>query len=198
MSFKKIIFLYFLVFGLCLSVFADDDGLPPKNKPENVVDCGAKTSTELDRQLEKKGPELATNSSETQAGQMNTTVGLSGSTATVGANISDDNLLNLVIGKTKYQDITTLFGKPTTVVRTDDLFFAIYNFTKAETKIDPVTFIPLVGGLFAKNKSNFVQRKVNLKFDPQTGILVSCTKTDKITDPKSESQLDMIKKLSVQ
>lgn len=202
MNLNKIILTQLLFFTLLSSVIADDDGLPPKGNPNREVDCGAKTATELDRQLEKTGPELTLNRGDNPVGEIKSSFGISGSTTTIGTEISDENLLNLVIGQTKYQDIVALFGKPTSIVRNDSIFFAIYNFTKAETKIDPVRFIPLVGSMLAKNKSNYVQRRVNLRFSPQDGLLISCMKTDRITDPKSQSQLDStidtIKKMKVE
>ena len=90
-----------------------------------------------------------------------------------------------------------MFGKPTSVIRTNELFVAMYSFSNMERKIDPVAFIPIFGSLFAKNKTNAVTRRVDIRFTPEEGLLVSCSKTDNVINQQDPSMLDMIKKTKI-
>lgn len=192
---KCLISLLFTLFSA--NSFANNNGLPPKtDSRENQIDCGTKTESNLDRTLEKSGPELAMGESSVQKKDV-VTVGFTGSTVLHGANISDENLSKLIIGKTQYQDVVNLLGEPGAVRRDDFMFVAQYNFIKNENKLDPKTFIPVFGSLLAKQKANYFQRTVILNYDP-TGILISCTKKDTQTSSTQNSAIDQIKKLNVQ
>ncbi|MCX8482023.1 MAG: hypothetical protein ORN50_00465, partial [Crocinitomicaceae bacterium] len=171
-----------LIFLLVSSVYigntySADDGLPEKYK-DAAVDCGVQTETNLDRTLEKSSLEGTINSNSDDTKEQKVTFGIAGSTATTGAKLTDEYLQALVIGKTKYQEIVSNFGKPTTVLRTDQLFMAKYEFSKFESKRDATQFIPIIGSLFAKGSTKNQIRKVDLRFQPDTGILISCKKTD--------------------
>ena len=78
-----------------------------------------------------------------------------GGRATVGnpttLNIKDDQ--NIIVGKTTKAEIITRYGNPTSVASSGTDEVLSYSYTHAETKMNPVAFIPIVG-LFAMASGN--------------------------------------------
>ena len=120
---------------LCPSIFfnafASGDGLPPMDAPKSV-DCGIKVETQIDRRLEKIGPEFSLENNNSDRTGNKSSFGIAGVVNTMGANLSDENLQKLILNQSTYQEIIALLGKPTTVVRRPEIFMAAYSFTSGE------------------------------------------------------------------
>jgi hypothetical protein len=187
---------------LCLSVgfnaVSANDGLPPMDAPKSV-DCGVKVETQMDRKLEKIGPEFSLEIKDGDKTGSNTSFGIAGAVNTMGANLSDENLQKLILNQSTYQEVVSLLGKPGTVMRRPEVFMAGYLFTSGEVKNTNIltSMIPGVGGLLAKKDTENVSRKVDLRFDPQSGVLISCTKSDRSSSAKGRSTFDLMKDLVI-
>ena len=197
---KKFLILIFFVCVFNFNAIAQVSGLPPKKEDRNV-DCGVKTKVDFTKS-ELKGPSLSVERDVSQNNinvAVKASVGLLGGTTTIGQEISDDGLSKLVIGQTKYQEVIENFGKPTVVERTNEIFMAVYQFKKIESERDIKSFIPIVGFFVAKpSTQDSVSRSVNFMFEPESGVLVSCTKTDtKDEQQKSPGFFDALKGVKI-
>ena len=197
---KKFLILIFFVCVFNYNATAQVSGLPPKTEDRNV-DCGIKTKVDFTKS-ELKGPSLSVERDVSQNNinvAVKASVGLLGGTTTIGQEISDDGLSKLVIGQTKYQEVIENFGKPTVVERTNEIFMAVYQFKKIESERDIKSFIPIVGFFVAKpSTQDSVSRSVNFMFEPESGVLVSCTKTDtKDEQLKSPGFFDALKGVKI-
>ena len=197
---KKFLILIFFVCVFNFNAIAQVSGLPPKKEDRNV-DCGVKTKVDFTKS-ELKGPSLSVERDVSQNNinvAVKSSVGLLGGTTTIGQEISDDGLSKLVIGQTKYQEVIENFGKPTVVERTNEIFMAVYQFKKIESERDIKSFIPIVGFFVAKpSTQDSVSRSVNFMFEPESGVLVSCTKTDtKDEQLKSPGFFDALKGVKI-
>ena len=197
---KKFLILIFFVCVFNYNAVAQVSGLPPKTEDRNV-DCGVKTKVDFTKS-ELKGPSLSVERDVSQNSNTNVavkaSVGLLGGTTTIGQEISDDGLSKLVIGQTKYQEVIENFGKPTVVERTNEIFMAVYQFKKIESERDIKSLIPIVGFFAKPSTQDSVSRSVNFMFEPESGVLVSCTKTDKKDEQqKSPGFFDALKGVKI-